>query len=152
MKYFVKTILAISITFYFSGCALEEAPVIGPAKGYVFFDKGVYSDGWRYLECAPKDIEFNFKMEKYNTDIEKAKTFVSNFYHGGYNGWRIPNDWELNMMTKVLAKKTNNGYSKYYLSSEKTVYYWYGDSKWEKREATDTSSDSVYTIWAVREF
>ncbi|MEW6548149.1 MAG: hypothetical protein AB1407_01680 [Spirochaetota bacterium] len=26
---------------------------IGPAGGYVFYDKGSYSDGWRYLEAAP---------------------------------------------------------------------------------------------------
>lgn len=29
---------------------------IGPAGGYVFYDKGSYSDGWRYLEAAPKDV------------------------------------------------------------------------------------------------
>lgn len=29
---------------------------IGPAGGYVFYDKGSYSDGWRYLEAAPLDI------------------------------------------------------------------------------------------------
>lgn len=28
----------------------------GPAGGYVFYDKGEYSDGWRYLEAAPVDI------------------------------------------------------------------------------------------------
>lgn len=28
----------------------------GPAGGYVFYDKGNYSDGWRYLEAAPADI------------------------------------------------------------------------------------------------
>ena len=28
----------------------------GPAGGYVFYDKGYYSDGWRYLEAAPSDI------------------------------------------------------------------------------------------------
>jgi hypothetical protein len=29
---------------------------IGPAGGYVFYDKGSYSDEWRYLEAAPSDI------------------------------------------------------------------------------------------------
>ena len=28
----------------------------GPAGGYVFYDKGSYSDGWRYLEAAPADL------------------------------------------------------------------------------------------------
>ncbi len=26
---------------------------LGPSGGYVFYDKGSYSDGWRYLEAAP---------------------------------------------------------------------------------------------------
>lgn len=26
---------------------------LGPAGGYVFYDKGYFSDGWRYLEAAP---------------------------------------------------------------------------------------------------
>lgn len=30
----------------------------GPAGGWIFYDKGSYSDGWRYLECAPQDIGF----------------------------------------------------------------------------------------------
>jgi hypothetical protein len=30
-----------------------------PAGGFVFYDKGFYSDGWRYLEAAPASSEFN---------------------------------------------------------------------------------------------
>lgn len=29
----------------------------GPAGGYIFYDKGSYSDGWRYLEAAPQDLD-----------------------------------------------------------------------------------------------
>lgn len=29
----------------------------GPAGGWIFYDKGSYSDGWRYLEAAPAETE-----------------------------------------------------------------------------------------------
>ena len=29
---------------------------IGPAGGIIFYDKGEYSDGWRFLEAAPNDL------------------------------------------------------------------------------------------------
>jgi len=33
---------------------------IGPAGGYIFYDKGSYSDGWRYLEAAPASTEWRY--------------------------------------------------------------------------------------------
>ena len=34
----------------------------GPAGGYIFYDKGSYSDGWRYLEAAPTSTEWTGKV------------------------------------------------------------------------------------------
>jgi len=34
---------------------------IGPAGGCIFYDKGYYSDGWRYLEAAPASTEWTDK-------------------------------------------------------------------------------------------
>jgi len=31
----------------------------GPAGGFIFYDKGNSEDGWRYLEAAPANSEFN---------------------------------------------------------------------------------------------
>jgi hypothetical protein len=30
----------------------------GPGGGWIFYDKGKISNGWRYLEAAPVDMEF----------------------------------------------------------------------------------------------
>ena len=41
----------------------------GPSGGYVYYDKGSYSDGWRYLEVAPQTFEAVVPRGKY---VEKA--------------------------------------------------------------------------------
>jgi hypothetical protein len=45
-------------TLKYSGYALRD---VGPAGGWVFYDKGSYSDGWRYLEAAPASVEIEVK-------------------------------------------------------------------------------------------
>lgn len=38
--------------YFIAGCRMRDT---GPAGGLIFYDKGSYSDGWRYLEAAPND-------------------------------------------------------------------------------------------------
>lgn len=51
----------------YSGYSIGD---MGPAGGLVFYDKGFYSDGWRYLEAAPTDIG-SFVFGYYRPDKEK---------------------------------------------------------------------------------
>nr|WP_321298826.1 chitobiase/beta-hexosaminidase C-terminal domain-containing protein [uncultured Sphaerochaeta sp.] len=38
---------------------------IGPAGGFIFYDKGYYADGWRYLEAAPEDEAGTYRWGQY---------------------------------------------------------------------------------------
>ncbi|NCC13402.1 MAG: hypothetical protein EOM32_08520 [Spirochaetia bacterium] len=44
---------------------------LGPAGGHDFYDKGSYSNGWRYLEAAPASNEWSGKVwGGYGTQVE----------------------------------------------------------------------------------
>ena len=49
----------------------------GPAGGWIFYDKGSYSDGWRYLEAAPASTEWiNKQWGSYETLIGGTGTDI----------------------------------------------------------------------------
>jgi hypothetical protein len=79
----ICTLIALVMT----ACTLDGANLIGPAGGAVFYDKGGYSDGWRYLEAAPDDAG--------SGDWDRAVQICEDYSHGGYNAWRLPDVYEL---------------------------------------------------------
>ncbi|GHT82791.1 hypothetical protein FACS1894137_02380 [Spirochaetia bacterium] len=86
------------ITFVYAGCVapvipLEGAPVISPIGGHVFYDKGEYSDGWRYLEAAPKDAG--------EATWDKAFQLCDTFVYGGKDDWFLPSKDEMKKMLDV---------------------------------------------------
>jgi hypothetical protein len=47
----------------------------GPAGGLVFYDKGTFSDGWRYLEAAPVEHEFTAVWSAGKKVVNTSKDF-----------------------------------------------------------------------------
>ncbi|MCL1930527.1 MAG: DUF1566 domain-containing protein [Treponema sp.] len=123
----------------------------GPAGGRVFYDKGVFSNGWRYLEVAPAETEFkaqwgymgfflggtgtNIGSGKRNTQLiverlnqrgesGKATQLCSNLNFDGFNDWFLPSIDEIELVYKNIAQKGLDTFSKdawYSTSSERDV-------------------------------
>ena len=123
----------------------------GPAGGWIFYDKGYFSNGWRYLEAAPYDItkgsdysfmwgdggRFGTKTEigtgKSNTAIMVSKasknrkpnaaTLCNDYVYGGYDDWFLPSKDELDLMYENLKKAGKGGFADYaYWSSSEGSY------------------------------
>ena len=64
----------------------------GPAGGWIFYDKGHYSDGWRYFEAAPADVLSR------KVTWHEAVRLCSEYRGGGYGGWGLPGKRTLDLM------------------------------------------------------
>jgi len=117
---------------------------IGPAGGIIFYDKGAFSDGWRYLEAAPVETEFR-RIEwgrridvpgtdmiigsgRQNTrlivarliqagEIGRAAQLCAALNFGGFADWFLPSRDELDLMYKNLSEKGLGGFRDTYWSS-----------------------------------
>ena len=114
----------------------------GPAGGSVFYDKGSYSDGWRYLEAAPSDQGTGIQWGGHGTKVGgtttgigtgKANTeaivtelgggnYVAKLCYdlklGGYDDWFLPSKDELNELYKQKTTIGGSFSGAYWSSSE----------------------------------
>lgn len=96
----------------------------GPAGGYVFYDKGSYSNGWRYLEVYPTsffgiwgcqgtlvsgitntigagDVNTNAILAACSSTNAVAR-LVDNYSVNGFSDWYLPNNAEMNLIRDNL--------------------------------------------------
>jgi hypothetical protein len=126
----------------------------GPAGGWIFYDKGSFSNGWRYLEAAPAGTDFTAQWGAAGKDVRGSETLVGagkrntqliveylrstgesgraaqvcdSFSIGGYDDWFLPSKDELNLMYQNLKRKGLGSFSdSYYWSStqDNADYLW----------------------------
>jgi hypothetical protein len=125
----------------------------GPAGGIIFYDKGMFFNGWQYLEAAPADLDgaqwavndqrisgtgTAVGTGKRNTELiveqlgnGTAAQLCDALEFGGYNDWFLPSQDELDLMYRNLKQRGLGNF----LNSE----YW--------SSSYDSSRALGYTSW-----
>jgi TolB-like protein len=79
----------------------------GPAGGIVFYDKGDYSNGWRFIEAAPAAFEFSVSADDgFSVKSDRLRALTVN----GFTGWYGPSKEDLNLMYVNLKQKGLGGF------------------------------------------
>ena len=134
MRKEIIIVLAVFAGVLLYSCGpLEGNEIIGPGGGYVFYDKGHYSDGWRYLESAPESAGKVY-LTGTSIDLTEATAMAESFSHGGKSDWRLPTDSEMVHMGNFFldgnsSKNPSNrkgltfNNKTFYVTSDGNVFY-----------------------------
>ncbi len=98
----------------------------GPSGSYVFYDKGSYSDGWRYLEVAPDNIGrgIPWSYESTSGDVSASATYLLGTSLGDVE-WAGKNNTDIivatlgdgNYMARACADYSSHGYDNWFMPS-----------------------------------
>ncbi len=124
---------ATNITLYAQWSILRGT---GPAGGRVFYDKGSYSGGWRYMEAAPYDqsdgmgwgMPFYLDGQFNGWQSYDAVDLCNNLILAGYSDWFLPTENQLSIMYTNLKNYNVGGFtngwywSSYYLGNNPNAW------------------------------
>jgi hypothetical protein len=149
----IVTAIAYKAGWVESDTAAASFSVMGPGGGTVFYDKGSYSDGWRYMEAAPASTETTAQWGGYgsvlgvtdtaigsgkantetlvnwlnlNGESGRAAQVCAALETGGYSDWFLPSSEELDEMYINMKAKGLGGFANdqiYWSSSERDANY-----------------------------
>ena len=85
---------------------------IGPAGGFIFYDKGNTTDGWRYLEAAPASTDSTFTAFYCN---RAYSTITDSDFGAGLNNTKL--------VLTALAKNGITGNTAYKICDTLTVIW-----------------------------
>lgn len=124
--YYIKAFVKNDNSYIYSAeSTFKTTGYFGPAGGYVGFDKGIYTDGWRYLEIHPTTL--NFSSAGVGAKWGAMNTFISGTYpdfgKGQENTTIIVNNTTVaNCAAKLCDNLTLNGYSDWFLPSIEEIF------------------------------
>lgn len=151
----------------------------GPAGGFVFYDKGSYTNGWRYLEAAPYDQSNGVVWGCNPTLIGNTGTQLGDGYNNSvlilsgctssniaasicdtaiinsFSDWYLPSFYELDLMydNLYLMSIGNFTLNRYWSSSEynsTSAYYLdYANGSWS---TSNHGKNNLYKVRAIRRF
>ena len=152
----------------------------GPAGGIVFYDKGVFSNGWRYLEAAPHDLgpvqwgahgqnvrgtEIMVGGGKRNTELivehlrrsgetNRAAQLCANYDVNGFTDWFLPSKDELNLMYQNLKRRNLGSFGDriYWSSSQGGTGLAWGQRFSDGSQSANDFKVSAASVRAVRAF
>ncbi|MCL2042817.1 MAG: DUF1566 domain-containing protein [Treponema sp.] len=117
----------------------------GPAGGIIFFDKGSFGDGWRYLEVAPAWVDTTAEWGSRGNDIpgtstavgsgkrntqliveqlnqrgerQRAAQICASLEINGFQDWFLPSRDELNLLFQNRLRVGNLQEARYWSSSQ----------------------------------
>lgn len=129
--YYVKAFVREGSTYYYSNeFTFKTSGAIGLSGGYVFFNKGEFTDGWQYLEAAPSNLIYNGSNKiQWGCVGFKVNQTVGTMGAGPANTARIVSQCaSINCAARQCDNYTINGLSDWFLPSDEELMAFYKSS------------------------
>jgi hypothetical protein len=180
-----KKLLVLFASFVCAGLFAQQNKIykvgdIGPAGGIVFYDKGSFTDGWRYLEVAPAETVFSAEWGAFeqnvpgtssalgagrrNTEIiverlgtlkesRRAAQVCAGMNFKGFKDWFLPSKDELNLIYKNLKQKgLGNFNDNWYWSSSQSNASGAWNQNFRNGYQQGDFKNQAYSVRAIRGF